>query len=486
MGRYLNRAQNTSLTTWDRRPKTINVQSISLLIIIVLLNGCELRFLRLNMHINKIALLLLIFISVSLKSANAEQQITVTKMGNGLTVIMKQNNAAELVGIDIWVKAGSAYETTENNGVSHFIEHMIYGATNTRENGQMDIEMETIGATLDAHTSQDWAHFSTTVAAIYMDKALELMADAITNPLFREIDMEKEKPVLLDEISRKQSDVKQIYEDILSKEIYGDHPYSLPVEGTYKSISDMTRDKILNYYKKYYVPQNMAVVIVGDIETKTTIDKIGQTFGKAAFAKEFPTVSIPLPKPIIASVDKKIATNLNKNYICIGFLGPAANEYDDVIAADVLFTYLGLGYRSWLDTELVQRQKIATLASAEFLTHQYPALMSFFAEVKSDPVLVKTAIFSKLTEIQNIGISEIDLDTAKRSVLGQFAFQNETYGGQANSLGFYYAISAPSFSIEYVNRVQNIKVSDIINFAKKYLSQEKTVVITLTGKEKVN
>ena len=119
-------------------------------------------------------------------------------MGNGLTVIIHEDHAAELVGIDVWVKAGSRFETAANNGVSHFIEHLLFGATQKRQTGDMDREMESLGATLDAHTSFDYANFSTTVSSRYLLKALDVFSDAVNYSQFPTADIDRERMVIVD------------------------------------------------------------------------------------------------------------------------------------------------------------------------------------------------------------------------------------------------------------------------------------------------
>src|SRR5450759_935401 len=167
-------------------------------------------------------------------------------MGNGLTVILQEDHAAELVGIDVWVKAGSRFETTKNNGVSHLIEHLLFGATQKRQAGDMDREMESLGATLDAHTSFDFAHFSTTVSSRYLLKALDVFSDAVNDSQFRQADIDRERMVILDEITRKTANPTSVCHDLLAKQLYGDHPYSLPIEGTWNSVRQITRDEVLD------------------------------------------------------------------------------------------------------------------------------------------------------------------------------------------------------------------------------------------------
>ena len=121
---------------------------------------------------------LLIALAACSQTLSAPMNASATTLPNGLTVLTQEDHSAELVGVDIWVKAGSAFETPKNNGVSHFLEHLLFGVTEKRKAGDMDREMESVGATLDAHTSRDYTHFGTTVSSRYLSCSIERLAFA--------------------------------------------------------------------------------------------------------------------------------------------------------------------------------------------------------------------------------------------------------------------------------------------------------------------
>ena len=411
-------------------------------------------------------------------------KMSVTRMGNGLTLILQEDHSTELVGVTVWVKAGSGNEAPENNGVSHFIEHLMFGATAKRAPGEMDLEMESVGATLDARTSRDWAHFDTTVSSRYLSKALDVLADAVTTAQFRHADVQRESRVILDEIARKKTDPFRVCKDRLAAELYGTHPYALPVEGTRDSVKQVERQDILDYYNKHYVPGNMAVVLVGDIDqqrAKAEVSRAFQTARSAAPPKDPPRPIVPLS----AQVNKFVKGPFQLNYLAIGFLGPPASDYADVCAVDVMLSHIGFGYRSWMSNELKGKMGLATDVRADFLTQRDPGMMSLLAETTPAKLdKAKGAIFARLASIKSAGISSTELELAKRSLLGQFAFQNETFGGRANAYGFYFAASDPAFAEGYIHCVQSVTNEDIIRVAGKYLDASRAVVITMVpGRE---
>lgn len=403
---------------------------------------------------------------------------TITKMDNGLTVIVQEDHATELVGVDVWVKAGTINETKENNGISHFIEHLVFSMTDRRLPGDMDLEMESLGATLNAHTSRDWAHFSTTVSSRYLPKALDILSDAVSSAQFRETDIEQEKLVILDEIAKAKTDPMSFCRDKLARELYGSHPYSMPVEGINDTVKKITRDQILDYYHRLYVPANMAVVLVGDIDPGAALSEVGKVFQgmrKGDAVKGAVVAPVPPAKQVVESEKE----SYSKNYLSIGFLGPQGADYKEVCATDILLTAVGFGYNSWTKEEL-EKKGLASDVSVEFLTQKDAGLISIVAGTTPDnTVKVRDAIFAKLAEIRTSGLDEMSLALAKRSLLGQFAFQNETVGGLAATYGFYFAVSGPEFASKYVDYVSSVTNDDVKNAALKYLDPDKAVILTV-------
>ena len=419
---------------------------------------------------------------IFLLSVNCFAGCFVTTTSNGLTVILQEDHTNPLVAVDVWVKAGSSHENKNISGVSHFIEHLTFGATAKREPGDMDIEMESLGGTLDAHTSKDWAHFNTTVRSKDVSKALDILADAIMNPQFRKSDVDKERLVILDEIAKKNADPVKICQDILAKDLYGNNSYALPVEGTADTVNKITRDDIKQYHDKYYTADNIAVVMVGDIERQKAIDEVSKAFQSLPSGnnKDTNQQNIAEVKYPESQVNESIKMPFAMDYLAIGFLGPQASDKADVCATDVLLAYLGYGYQSWLMDDLKNKQNLVQNASVDYITQKRPGLISIVVSAKpSDIKSAETAIISKIDAIRKNGIPDNILFVAKRSLLGQFAFQNETVGGRANSYGFYYSISDPAFADSYISSVQAVTNEDILRVANKYLDPAKSAVLKI-------
>ncbi|MCE5323223.1 insulinase family protein [bacterium] len=427
----------------------------------------------------KILLAGFIFLLLQTIAYTQPAEFQVVKMDNGLTIILQEDHAVELVGVDVWVKAGSAMESADVNGISHMIEHLVFGSTKKFKQGEMDLEMESLGATLDAHTSRDWAHFSTTVSSRYLPKALDIMADMVTGAQFDQKELDRERLIVTDEIIKKQTKPFDVCKDYLAKELYGSHPYSQPIEGIEETVAKITQQQIVDHYQSLYTAPNMAVVLVGDIDSPQAISEIGRAF------QALPKTPAPNQTPIeVSSPDAQIYKTFKApykyDYLAIAFMGPSADNFADVCTMDVLMTYIGYGRWNWMQDELSKKMKLADETSADFLTQKYPSMISLVAATTDvNTTSAKNAIFTKIDEIRQQGISAGNLVMAQREVLGDYAFQNETYGGRANTAGFYFAVSDVQFAGKYIDGVQAVTNDDIIRVARKYLDPAQAVVIVL-------
>lgn len=419
----------------------------------------------------------LLFILIT--SSAYAYEVSEATMGNGLKVLVQEDHSAELVAVDVWVKAGNINETPENNGVSHFIEHLVFKGTKKRPQGKADLEIESLGASLDASTSRDWAHFHTTVASRYYKTALDVLADVLANASFNTEDIERERKVILDEIARRDENPLELVDGLLHKTAYKEHPYRLTVEGTKESVQKITRENILKYYNTYYVPNNMTVVIVGDVDKMEAVDAVGSVFS-ALTRKDLPAVRIP-QEPEQTEVRRDyLAKPLKQTHMMIGFHGPSVASIEDTCAMDVLLSYLGVGYRSWLSSELRDNQKLIIQGTGDFLTHKDPSILSIYAALEpGNEKKVEQAVLGKIKDLRANPVSDFDLSRAKRSLEGNYAFDNETYQGQANALGFYDAISGYKFAVNYIANIRKVTPADVQRVVQKYLDPDKAIVVTV-------
>lgn len=423
------------------------------------------------------AVLLAVFISPIF--AASVGQVSVTTLPSGMKVIVREGHSINLAAVDIWIKAGSVNETSANNGVSHFVEHMIFKATEKYGPGQIDREIEGLGAELNGGTSRDYVHFYTTVASEYLPTALNVLADAITNARFNPEDMEKERQVILDEIARAESDSSRHAVSLFSRTAYTEHPYRMPPMGTKESISKLTRDELAAYYNQYYTPANTCVVIAGDV-TRSNVPTLVQGafsgYTKAAQANTAPPAELPLASPKI----QEFRSTVSDTFIVLGYHAPPASEFREVCALDVALALLGDTYRGRVSMALNARNIRFNKVTTEFIVQRYPSTFSILVSANpEDADKVAPVLLTELRRLGNELIPKGELENAKRLVEGSDLYEQETFSGQARALGLYEMVASYDLALKYGSVVRSITASDITAAAAKYFTDTGYCMVTI-------
>src|SRR5258708_5928401 len=232
----------------------------------------------------RIQLLILLFALPSTASPipgtdNVLAGTTSTTLKNGLKLIVREQHGAPLVAIDLWIRAGSGQEGPKESGASHFIEHLIFKGTPSRKPGEIDAAFEDMGATLNAGTTRDAAHFFATAPSQYLDKALEVLSDAVQHAAFDPSEMERERTVILDELARGRNDWRKEIADTLRGALYPGLPYGRSILGEPDSIKSLTRDQVSAFFKRHYYPNNAALVLAGDVTSAAAAQAGEKAFG---------------------------------------------------------------------------------------------------------------------------------------------------------------------------------------------------------------
>lgn len=440
-----------------------------------------------NSYLRTIVLAILLSILLSHGSAIRAESVSSTTLPNGMKVIIRDSHTVNLAAVDIWVKAGSVNETEANNGISHFVEHMIFKATEKYGPGQIDREIEGLGAELNGGTSRDWMHFYTTVASEYLPTALEVLADAIMSARFRPEDVEKERQVILDEIARAESNPSQRAFNLFPRAAFTVHPYRLPPMGARESIGKLTRDDLAAYYNQYYSPENTCVVIVGDVVTSDALALVQRAF--SGFENEVkhgrPTPAPPAEPPLASARVKRFRSLTDQAYVVLGYRVAPASELREVCALDVILALLGDAYRGWVSAALNANGIQFSMVTADFVAQRYPTTFSVLVSVS--PADIEKVVPILLSEFHKLSAQPApakELEHAKRLVEGSDLFEQETFSGQARALGLYESIASHDLALEYAPTVRSISSADVMGVAKKYFAGGNCCVVLIEPEQK--
>ena len=418
-----------------------------------------------------------IFVLIVLLFANVvfAGDFNVYKLENGQTVVIQEVKTNPIVTIDTWIKTGSINETDENNGVSHFLEHLFFKGSTNHAPGEFDKILETKGAITNAATSKDFTHYYITIPSKDFDLALEMHSDMLLHPLIPRKELEKERKVVIEEIMKDANSPNTLVYDNLISMLYTNHPYKRKVIGTADIVSTIHRDKILEYYNQYYNPSNMVTVIIGDVDSNSVIEKVREDFC-AEYKKPIKNV-FPKEK-ILTSQKKKLAHfDAQSGYMLIGFRGTAIDDADSY-ALDVLATILGDGrssifYRNIKDTK--QLANTIGTANTGFRDDGIFYVSATFEPEKLEPL--QTAIFEEIKNIQKNGVSQDQLSLAKNVIECNTYYERESISNIASEIGYTFVTTdGTKFYENYIDNIKKVIAGDVKRVANKYLGVEKSAV----------
>src|SRR5579859_2947706 len=208
------------------------------------------------------------------------RDIEATTLKNGVRVISEEMPHVRSVSLGVWIKTGSRRETPTENGISHFIEHMLFKGTKNRSAEDIARSVDSIGGGLDAFTAKEMVSYNTKVLDEHLPLAFDVLADMVPNPLFREADIEKEKGVILEELKMEVDNPEYLLHEIFSSNFYKDHPIGKPILGTKDTVRKFDRERISDYYRRFYSPGNILITAAGNLKHEQLVDLAREQFEK--------------------------------------------------------------------------------------------------------------------------------------------------------------------------------------------------------------
>lgn len=420
----------------------------------------------------------IVIISIFLGAVVNATGFDVYKLDNGQTVVIQEVKTNPIVTIDTWIKTGSINENDENNGVSHFLEHLFFKGSTNHAPGEFDKILETKGALTNAATSKDFTHYYVTIPSKDFDLALEMHADMLLHPLVPRKELEKERKVVIEEIMKDaNSPQTQVYDNLV-KMLYTNHPYKRKVIGTVDIISTIQREKILEYYNQFYNPSNMITVIVGDVDATSAIEKIKQNFNseyKKPIRNTYPQ------EKILTTQNKTIDySDVQSGYMLIGFRGTKIDDKDSY-ALDILSTILGDGRTSLLYRNIKEDKQLANTISASNVGFKDDGIFYISATFAPEKYLkLQDAVFEEIKNIQTNGVTQEQLILAKNIIERNTHYERESISNIANEIGYTFVTTDDiKYYENYLDNIKKVTSYDIKQVANKYLGVKNSAVSIL-------
>lgn len=352
------------------------------------------------------------------------------KLSNGLRVVMEKIPTCRSVSFGIWVKTGSRYENLENNGVSHFIEHMLFKGTERFNAKDIAEQFDAIGGNVNAFTSKEYTCYYAKVLDEHLPIAVDVLADMFFRSAIDESELSKEKNVILEEISMYEDTPDDIVHDLMAKAVYGEHPFAYPILGTKERLEEMNSSHLRAYMAQHYTIENTVISVAGNID-EHLVELLERHFGEFQNHGSDSEIVVPEFHSNVLFHKKKT----EQNHICMSFPGCSIDDKRQY-AMVLLNNAIGGGMSSRLFQEIREKRGLAYAVYSYHSAHADNGLFTIYAgtapkQTKEVMDLTKEVLFDIATK----GLSEDELRKGKEQLKGSLILSLEGTGSRMNRLG---------------------------------------------------
>lgn len=349
---------------------------------------------------------------------------------NGVRIVLEQIPTVRSVAIGVWIGTGSRNETPENNGISHFLEHMFFKGTKTRSAREIAESFDSIGGQVNAFTSKEYTCYYAKVLDNHAQYALEVLADMFFNSTFDKEELDKERNVVNEEIKMYEDTPDDIVHDLLSKAIYNNHPLGYPILGTEETLQTFTGEKLEQYMYETYTPENVVISIAGNVP-ETFISNVEEFFGSYEASKD------PLDQKMPGFHASRIARKkeTEQAHLCLGYKGLQIG-HKDVYSLIVLNNVLGGSMSSRLFQDVREQRGLAYSVFSYHSAYLDSGTVTIYGGTGSKQldVLYET-IQDTLSKLRAEGITEKELNNSKEQLKGSLMLSLESTNSRMSRNG---------------------------------------------------
>lgn len=390
-------------------------------------------------------------------------------MKNGIHVIMEEMSGYRSISIGVWIRTGSMYEKRSNNGMAHVIEHMLFKGTKNRSAVDIANEMTALGGNMDAFTCKDCTCYYAKTLDIYAENTIELLGDMLCHSLFDEKELKKELGVILEEIDMYEDSPEDMVHEHLQMEVWKNHPLGYLISGEKERVSTFDRTQLLEFFKKYYVGNNMVISIAGHFEKEKILRWI-----EMYFSEIIPGKRSQLPLPIeFHKIFWKKEKDIEQNHVCLAF-DCCSVLSDERYVLTVANNILGGNMNSRLFMKIRDELGMTYAIYSYGSSYEPAGLFQIYAAMQpaqTDTVL--EAIFSEIKRVAEFGVTQNELDIAIQQIQTELVLGYESSYNRMSSLGKSLLLRDRIIPLdEELERIRCVSTEDIQQFFAKYLRRE--------------
>jgi zinc protease len=390
---------------------------------------------------------------------------------NGVVLITLEHRAAEVVALQLWMRVGGRDETSDELGLSHYLEHMLFKGTPTRPPGSIDRLIEGLGGQSNAFTSYDYTHYDLVLPAPQLRAGVDLLADIAVNASFDQGEMDAERKVVLEEMRLTEDDPERYMTRRLYELAYQPHPYGRSILGSPDLIRGLSRQTLSRYYSKMYAPAHMVVVIVGAVKPADARAAALATFGRLS-REAGPRADLAR----LGSLDRgrRVDVRRSEQQAFLGMAWRTAPTNDrDVYAVDLLTYILGDSPSSRLNQTLRERERLVFAIEANYGAWERAGLMTVNARLDPGNLdRAEASIVGVIRRVREAGVTEAELKRAIVTAEANYAFDIETAEGLAKTYGQAETTWTIENELAYLSRLRETTAPEIQAVARKYLGDD--------------
>jgi len=401
-----------------------------------------------------------------------------TVLPNGLTIISEQMEHIRSVSLGIWIKSGSRHEAPDANGITHFIEHMVFKGTGTRSAQDIARQIDCIGGNMDAFTSKECICFSVKVLDVHLPVALEILSDLVLHPVFDPIEITRERGVILEEIKMDEDSPDYLVHEIFTQNFWKDHPLGKPILGTKETVKRFEQPLVNEYWCRHFQPSSMIVCGAGHLNHDSFVQEVCRHFDALAASNNGITDLPPKVRPRIIMRNKKA---LEQVQLCLGVAShPITHERR--YASYILNTVLGGGMSSRLFQNIREQQGLAYAIYTELNPFRDTGCMAVYAGTSRDNAQkVVQLILKEFRDLKAGNISIEELNRAKEQLKGSLMLSLESSGARMSNLGRQEMYFGHFITLdEIILNIDAVKAQDLTDLANEFFRTE-AIAVTVLG-----
>jgi predicted Zn-dependent peptidase len=406
-----------------------------------------------------------------------------TTLDNGIRVITEEISYVHSVSVGIWVQAGSRDERSGENGISHFIEHMLFKGTKRRSAHQIAKEIDAVGGVLNAFTSKEFSSFYAKVLAEHLPVALDLLFDLYLNSLFSDEELEKERQVIVQEISMVEDTPDEYIHDLFSQTFWPRHPLGFPILGRLDTISRMNREKLLKFFGEHYLRVKPIIVAAGNLKHEDLLRPVKRILREAKTREKRRQGIPPRPHPHLLVKNKK----LEQVHLVLGTQGLHAT-HPQRFAFSILNTILGGGMSSRLFQEIREKRGLAYSVYSFLSSFMDSGMLGVYVGTGDNTLArVLQLILREMKKLSENSLGPKELRSAKEQLKGNLLLSLESMDSRMGRLAknqlYYNRFVSTEEIIEGIEKVTTEEVGALARQTFKPDSLSLTVLGPVTEKD---